>query len=106
MEMDNPQQANFAVFEYRMPSGIMCGVGKSKVPNHPSLFQIRIFDYDGKPNAQIDDRFAGEYTSADRAEKELNIYCKQAWANAEAKMEKATRKAHAEKQKRAADKAD
>lgn len=103
-EMHEPKRANFAVFSYTMPSGVVCGVGKSMVPNHPSLFQIRVFDYADKPATKVADAYSGEYTSADRAEKALRQYTREAWEKGEELMTKKVRKAHAEKVEKSAPK--
>lgn len=89
-EMHNPKDANFAQFTYTMPTGIILGVGKSK-HNHPAMFQIKIVDYAGKAASTVDSDYSGEYTSADRAEKDLLKYCKLAWQKAEKEMTKQVR---------------
>ena len=96
-EMDNQMAANFAIFDYHFPTGIRCGVGKSKRPGHASMFQIIVTYFDGKPNVKIPEEYAGEYTSTTRAEKGLHMYCKDAWEQAEKQMTKASRKGAAEK---------
>lgn len=98
LEMEDPMRANFAIYDYKFPNGIRCGVGKSKRPGHASLFQLIVTDFDGKPNVKFPSEFAGEYTSTDRAEKGLAMYCKEAWNEAERKKTKATRKLEAEKE--------
>ncbi len=97
MEMENPNGANFALYDYTFPNGVMCGVGKSRRPGHASMFQIIVTDFDGKPNVKFPTEYAGEYTSTQRAEKALRQYCQEAWQEAEKKKTKATRKAEAAK---------
>ena len=92
MEMENPNAANFAIYEYNFPNGIKCGVGKSRRPGHASMFQIIVTDFDGKPNVKFPEEYAGEYTSPTRTEKDLAQYCKESWQAAEAAKTKATRK--------------
>lgn len=97
-EMENPESSNFAQFDYHFPNGVICGVGKSKRPSHASLFQIIVTDFDGKPNVKFPSEYAGEYTSSTRAEKSLNLYCKEAWTQAEALKTKQIRETEAAKE--------
>lgn len=96
-EMDDPKSANFSLYDYHMPNGTILGVGKSKIRDHASMYQIKVVDFDGKPNVSIPLQYAGEYTTAGRAENDLLKYCKEAWAEAEERQTKQVRKAHAGK---------
>ncbi len=104
MEMETPDAANFAQFDYHFPNGVICGVGKSKRPSHASLFQLIVTDFNGKTAVKFPSEYAGEYTSTTRAEKSLNLYCKDAWDHAEALKTKQTRETEAAKQVEAAEK--
>lgn len=97
-EMEEPQIANFAQNEYHFPNGIMCGVGKSRRPGHPSFFQIIVINFDGKPNIKFPQEFSGEYTTQTRAEKGLLQFCKKAWEAAEGAKTKQVRKTEAAKE--------
>lgn len=98
MEMDEPQKANFSQFDYQFPNGVMCGVGKSKRPGHAALFQLIVTDFNGKSAVKFPVEYAGEYTSTTRAEHALRIYCKEAWADAEAKKTTQVRRSEADKE--------
>lgn len=103
-EMESPETSNFAQFDYHFPNGVICGVGKSKRPSHASLFQIIVTEFNGKPNVKFPSEYAGEYTSSTRAEKSLNLYCKEAWDKAESLKTKQVRETEAAKQVAAAEK--
>ena len=96
-EMENPNAANFAMFDYTFPNGIRCGIGKSRRPGHAAMFQLVVTDFDGKSNIKFPVKYSGEYTSSTRAEKDLRQYCKEAWDMAELAKTKATRRAETEK---------
>lgn len=104
LEMEEPGKANFAVFDYVFPNGIRVGVGKSRRPSHASLYQLVVTDFNGKPNVKFPDKFAGEYTSPSRAEKDLQAYCKESWEAAEQAKTKEVRKTEAAKEASAANK--
>ena len=57
-EMESPMNANFAQFNYQMPNGVKCGVGKSRRPGHASLFQIIVIDFDGKPAFKFEKEYS------------------------------------------------
>ena len=100
-EMENPASTNFSQFNYIMPNGVVCGVGKSKRPGHASLFQIIVTNFDGKSAFKFETQYAGEYTSSQRAEKHLRQYCREAWTNAEDKQVQVKRQEDAAKELKA-----
>jgi len=98
MEMDEPLKANFSLYDYHFPNGIVCGVGKSRRPGHASMYQIIVTEFAGKPNIKFPVEYSGEYTTPTRAEKSLLMFCKSAWDHAEGVKTKQVRKTEAAKE--------
>jgi hypothetical protein len=98
MEMEEPMKANYSQHDYHFPTGIKCGIGKSRRPGHAALFQLIVTDFDGKNAVKFPVEYSGEYTSVTRAEHALRIYCKESWADSEDKKTKQVRRTEAEKE--------